>query len=65
MSLRPKQEAAPAQGFTLLTGGGNMPPAPTAAQAGLSFDFSDALAPKTTEAPADVGAPLRTVAPSP
>ena len=53
MSLRPRKEEPPARGFSLLASGGLVPPAPTSAQAGLSFDVSD------------VGAALRTVAPSP
>lgn len=54
MSLRPRKEEAPAAKFKLFAGGGNIPAAPTAAQAGLSFSLGDAI-----------GAPLRTVAPSP
>ena len=55
MSLRPRKEQAAPQGFSLLASGGLAPPAPTAAQAGLSFSLGTA----------NVGAPLRTVAPSP
>jgi hypothetical protein len=53
MSLRSRKEERPLPGFSLLSSGGVAIPAPTAAQAGLSFNI------------ADVGAPLRTVAPSP
>lgn len=59
MSIRPREEKAAPKAFSLLASGGIVPPAPTAAQ--LSFDISDAI----PKAPADVGAPLRTVAPSP
>lgn len=71
MSLRPRKEEAPAKGFSLLASGGvHVPPAPTSAQAGLTFDISEAATPRPagTAAPfdvSDVGAALRTVAPSP
>ena len=69
MSLRPQRESqeAPSLGFRLLAGGGHLPPAPTAAQAGLTFDISDALNAHAAAAGcADIGgSALRTVVPSP
>tara|TARA_Y100000389_G_scaffold71280_1_gene68001 strand:- start:1468 stop:1857 length:390 start_codon:yes stop_codon:yes gene_type:complete len=61
MSLRSRNDEPTVKGFSCVGGGGFPVPPPTAAQAGLSFDISDALPKKS----ADVGAPLRTVAPSP
>ena len=69
MSLRPRKEEAATPSLSLLASGGVHIPAPTAKEAGLTFNIGDASAAcGATATPfnvSDVGAPLRTVAPSP